>query len=222
MDGTGLLFADFISALGPEFKTRVATYPADPSLGYDELEVVARSFLPHDEPFILLAESFSGPIAISIAASKPIGLASLILCCSFVRSPQPLLARAGGILGLFPATLLPMAILSKYLLGRYSSVRLRAALREALAAVSSNILRARAKAVGIVDVTAKLAEIEIPVLYLRATHDLLVTRASCDLILETAPDVRVAELEGPHLLLQAEPSAAAAVVRDFVRSVIEI
>jgi hypothetical protein len=33
MDGSGLLFADFISALGPEFRTQVVTYPDDPSLG---------------------------------------------------------------------------------------------------------------------------------------------------------------------------------------------
>jgi len=222
MDGTGLLFADFISALGPEFNTRVATYPADPPLGYDELEVVARSFLPRDEPFILLAESFSGPIAISIAASKPTGLVGLILCCSFARNPRAVLAGVGSFLGPALAKLLPMAILEKYLLGRPASVRTRSALRQALAAVSFNTLRARAKVVAIVDVTPKLGALEIPVLYLRATHDLLVTRAACDLILEKAPDARVAELKGPHLLLQAAPIAAAAVIRDFARSTIEI
>ncbi len=222
MDGSGLLFADFISALGPEFNTRVVSYPADPSLGYGELETVARSFLPKDQPFVLLAESFSGPIAISISASKPSGLVGLILCCSFARNPRPWSAGLEALLKLFPAKLLPTAILSKFLLGRFSSAHLRAALRQALAMVSSKTLRTRAMAGSAIDVSAKLRQLHIPILYLRATGDLLVTRAACDHILEAAPHAQVAELEGPHLLLQAAPSAAATVVREFLRSAIAI
>jgi pimeloyl-ACP methyl ester carboxylesterase len=221
MDGTGLLFADFISALGPEFEARVITYPDDPSLGYNELEEIVRSFLPQDRPFAVLAESFSGPIAISIAASEPPGLFGLVLCCSFARNPRPLFAPAEILLKFFPVKLVPMAVLNKYLLGRWTSTRLRSALRGALAKVSSNTLRARAKAVTTTDVSAKLRQLRIPVLYLRATDDLLVTRTARGHILQTAPHVQVAELEGPHLLLQTSPSPAAATVGNFLRSAIE-
>lgn len=77
-------------------------------------------------------------------------------------------------------------------------------------------------AVSAIDVSAKLRQLHIPILYLRATDDLLVPRAACYHILETAPHVQVAELEGPHLLLQAAPSAAATIVSDFVRRAIAI
>jgi pimeloyl-ACP methyl ester carboxylesterase len=93
MDGTGVLFADFVASLPPEFKPLVVAYPNDPKLGYPELEVLARAALPRDQRFILLGESFSGPVAISIAASNPPGLLGLILCCTFARSPHPLLAQ---------------------------------------------------------------------------------------------------------------------------------
>jgi len=222
MDGTGLLFADFISALGLEFETHVVTYPDAPSLGYKELELVARSFLPDNQPFVLLAESFSGPIAISISASKPRGLIGLILCCSFARNPRFLLAGIETLLKLFPPKLAPMGILSKYLLGRSSSNHLRVALEEALATISSNTLRARVKAVAAIDVSAKLIQIQIPILYLRAIDDFLVTHVASDHILEIAPHVRVVDLEGPHLLLQASPHLAARVVTDFSRSALKI
>ncbi|MGO4780317.1 alpha/beta hydrolase, partial [Lysobacter sp. 2RAB21] len=62
MDGTGALLDDFIAAMAPRFATSVIAYPRDRALGYDELVVFARSRLPLDAPYLLLGESFSGPI----------------------------------------------------------------------------------------------------------------------------------------------------------------
>ncbi len=70
LDGTGLLFDEFTSALGSDVDVIVASYPVNKPLGYAELEPIARSFIPSDNPFFLLGESFSGPIALSIAASS--------------------------------------------------------------------------------------------------------------------------------------------------------
>jgi len=221
MDGTGLLFSDFISALGPEFTTHVVSYPNDPSLGYDELERIARSSLPNDRPFAILAESFSGPIAISIAASQPPGLMGLILCCSFADNPRPLFGQAQVLLKLFSPKLVSMAILDKFLLGRWSTDQLRAALRETLDSVSSNTLRARAKEVRAIDVSAKLDRIRIPIIYLQGSDDLVVPTSALDYILKTAPRVQVARLPGPHLLLQTAPSAAAQIVSNFLQSTIQ-
>jgi pimeloyl-ACP methyl ester carboxylesterase len=82
MDGTGQLFDDLVAALGPGVETVVVSYPPDPALDYAQLEIIARSNLPPYQPFVLLGESFSGPIAVSIAASAPQNLRGLILCCS--------------------------------------------------------------------------------------------------------------------------------------------
>src|ERR1700747_688914 len=103
MDGTGVFFDDFVTALGSEFKPVVVAYPNAPSLGYSELETLARAALPRDEPFLLLGESFSGPIAISVAASNSRGLLGLILCCTFARNPHPLLPLVCATLRPLPA-----------------------------------------------------------------------------------------------------------------------
>ncbi|HMA00429.1 MAG TPA: hypothetical protein VKP66_20995 [Steroidobacteraceae bacterium] len=75
LDGTGKLFAAFLRALGPGVESRVVEYSPDEPLGYEELELRVRAALPRDRPYVLLGESFSGPIAMRIAASAPAGLA---------------------------------------------------------------------------------------------------------------------------------------------------
>jgi pimeloyl-[acyl-carrier protein] methyl ester esterase len=89
MDGTGQLLGRFLEALGPEVRAIVVSYPIAQALDYSQLEACARKMLPSDQPFVLSGESFSGPIAVSIAASSPNGLRGLVLCCSFVKNPRP-------------------------------------------------------------------------------------------------------------------------------------
>jgi pimeloyl-ACP methyl ester carboxylesterase len=102
MDGTGELFAPFVAALGAGFEVRTVRYPGDHCGGYRELEEIARQAIPADRPYILLGESFSGPIAISIAASAPGQLRGLVLCCTFARNPRPALAALKPFIGALP------------------------------------------------------------------------------------------------------------------------
>lgn len=216
LDGTGLLFADFVAALGPDAKTIVVSYPTDLPLGYDELEPIARSFLPQDEPFFLLAESFSRPIAIAIAASSPPGMLGLVLCCSFARNPMPAFAPFRFALGAAPVRALPLALLGFFVLGRFATPALRAALAQPLALVAPAVLRARARAALSIDLVSLLPQIKLPVLYLRAGEDRIVSKASCDLVSSLLPQTAVVQLSAPHFLLQVQPKLAAAAVTEFI------
>jgi len=69
MDGTGELFGAFADTVRAD--TQVVRYPSTQALDYAELEQFVLSKLPRQEPFVLLGESFSGPVALSIAASRP-------------------------------------------------------------------------------------------------------------------------------------------------------
>ena len=91
LDGTGDLFAPVVDALGPNVPTQIVRYPLSHASDYPTCEAVARGALPTDCPYVLLGESFSGPIAVSIAAAAPPGLRGLILCSTFVCNPQPCL-----------------------------------------------------------------------------------------------------------------------------------
>jgi pimeloyl-ACP methyl ester carboxylesterase len=218
LDGTLKLRDDFVSALGTDFESIVVSYPADRPTGYSELASLARSALPQDRPYAVLGESFSGPIAISIAASRPRGLIGLILSCSFARNPRPLLRAAWPLLAPVPLKLAPMRLLSPLLLGRFGTKPLRSALDEAIRAMPNSVLRARVSAVLSVDVTAELSKLRVPILYLRTSEDRLVPRSCSESFARAVPHAQIIEIEGPHLLLQTAPSAAAAAIRDFVTS----
>lgn len=217
LDGSGQLFADFVASFGPEVETTVVSYPAELPLGYSELEQIVRSSLPHDQPFYLLAESFSGPTAISIAASSPPGLLGLILCCSFARNPLPLLALFLPAVRLAPVSVLPIALLSFFVLGPFASPSLRSALARSLSLVSPSALRARACAALSVNVSALLPRIKVPVLYLRASENRLVHRSSAELIVSLSRNAKISEFVAPHFLLQVLPFQAASSVLDFMR-----
>lgn len=72
MDGTGELFAPLIGALGSSIESIVVRYPTDQPLTYSELFPQVRAALPRSGPFVLLGESFSGPLALMLAAEAPV------------------------------------------------------------------------------------------------------------------------------------------------------
>jgi pimeloyl-ACP methyl ester carboxylesterase len=184
-----------------------------------ELEELARASLPVGRPFILLAESFSGPIAISLAATKPVGLRGLVLVCSFARSPLLVPTVLGSVIRRLPVRLVPSSIAAAFLLGRYATQSLRARLAAAISKVSSVVWKARLQAVLSTDVRAHLRNIDAPIIYLRAANDRVVPRHASDLIGTLLPSVKFLELEAPHFMLQAKPVECAACVAAFAREV---
>jgi pimeloyl-ACP methyl ester carboxylesterase len=219
MDGTGSLFADFAAALKPEVESLIVSYPGSEPLSYAQLEALVRGRLPANRPFLLLGESFSGPVAVSIAASPPPGLVGLVLCCSFFRNPRPDLSLLGQLVAALPMHM-PGAVANRLLFGRHSSARLRHALASALAQVSPATLRARFRAVLSVDVSSALAKVGVPVLYLRATEDLLVPPRVAAAVRRILPGTTIADIEGPHCLLQASPGASASELKAFLNHVV--
>ncbi|WP_250626455.1 alpha/beta fold hydrolase [Pinirhizobacter soli] len=219
MDGTGDLFQPFMVALEDKFLVKVVTYPCSEPLGYSDLESIVRSALPADGPFVILGESFSGPIAISVAASHPQGLMGLILCCTFARNPRPRLRSLGFLIGVLPAGAFFIRSVSGALLGRFSTRALREMFLEAVIKVTPETLRARLKSVLSVDATEELAAIDVPVLYLRAGEDAVVPTAAVNLVKSIQSGMKVVEVDAPHLLLQAAPGKAAQVISEFVDAI---
>jgi len=142
LDGTGELFADFVSALDG-IRTRVISYPADRAMDYAQHEAFARAKLPADEDYVLLAESFSGPVGIAIAASRPPRLKGFILCVSFAANPLPLFSPFSRLLTALPAIRMPPALAAPWLYAGRATPELRRAHAAAMARVSPRVLAAR-------------------------------------------------------------------------------
>jgi pimeloyl-ACP methyl ester carboxylesterase len=217
MDGTARLFHRFDAALRAQtaIDTQAIAYPAAP-LDYAALEAFVRERLPRDRPFIVLAESFSGPLGAALRADPPPGMRALILCCSFVRNPRPMLAPLRHLLGLVPFGTLPGFALRQALLAPYATPALQTELATALAQVPPSVLRQRLRAVLESDASRSFARGSLPVLYLRARHDRLVPPANAVQILRQAAGAQLADIAAPHMLLQAAPEAAAVAVAAFI------
>jgi len=219
LDGTGDLFAPFLNALGDEIQTQVIRYPHDRVLGYAELTQWIRQKLPSDEPFYILGESFSGPIAISLAAQSPLGLKGLILCCTFASNPRPRLAWARSLIPYFPIGWTSTFALDQALLYPQGTPELRQAIARAVSSVDVRVLRSRLEAVLAIDVESQVAKIRIPCLLLSAKRDRLVPAQAPARIQASLADVRSLELDGPHALLQARPTEAASAIASFIQDV---
>jgi pimeloyl-ACP methyl ester carboxylesterase len=220
MDGTGLLFEPFVEALPDTLAPVVVSYPPDQLLGYEALLDRVLGALPRDAPFVLLGESFSGPLALMAAARRPEGLCAVVLCASFVRSPLPWLPSAlHALIGGTCFSIMPEFARSAALLGRDASPEIRSLLRQAHALVTPDVMAARARAILGVDATRALEQCLVPILYLQAAADRMVTPGSWKLIAERRPEARVEVLPGPHLLLQTRPCEAVATIERFLRSV---
>ena len=103
MDGTGILFKAFVGLLPGGIDVRVVAYPEDEHLSYVELADRVRGGLPRGTPYVIIAESYSGPVA-SILAAHPIGnLQAVVFVSSFVALP-------GGRIGPWIATVMPTAV----------------------------------------------------------------------------------------------------------------
>lgn len=222
MDGTGLLFEPLIAALGDRVRIKVVTYPTAGHANYAALEAIARQALPTEGAYVILGESFSGPIAIRLAATASSQLKGLILCCSFATSPMPFLAPLRRLTRAMPIVIPPAAILGRVLLGKFYSPTLAVHLANALKRVPPATIRARLCAVLSVDARSELAVLRVPLLYLRATEDRLVPARAGHQISEINPNTRIVNIEAPHFLLQAKPTDAARIVEEFLGKTNEV
>lgn len=216
LDGTGELFAPFTAACADAIATRVIAYPADRGMTYAEHETWARAQLPNDRDFVLLAESFSGPVGIAIAAAPPPGLIGLVLCASFAANPMPVFGPLSRLVGALPAARIPAALTAPWLYANRATPELRRAHARAMARVTPAAIRARVQAILAVDHRALLERVRVPILYLRATADRLIPASAGLEILRLRPDTMLAEIDAPHFLLQTEPYPAVAAIMRFI------
>lgn len=220
LDGTGLLFEPLCRELSPDIIPEVISYPTQQTATYSELIELVRPKLPTGESYVLLAESFSGPVAIKLAAERPTGLRGLILCASFVTCPHRFVPRWAARL-VVPAMFYPAPMLAKFraLVGKYSSPELRSLIDKSLSSVSSGVLAERLREVIRVDVTGELQRCRVPILYLQGTRDYVVPSSNLTRIRQLQPDVESIQITAPHMILQTQPVATAEAIERFVRKV---
>jgi pimeloyl-ACP methyl ester carboxylesterase len=213
MDGRGLLLEPLLARLRRSHEVRVLQLPDAGPQTYRALDDHVQGLLPRDrEPYALVAESFSGPLALRLAAGEPTGLAAVVLVNSFVARPVGLLSALGASVGVPWLSRLGLAqrLAAGPMLGADAPPELLAALSRELSRVPAATLGARLRTLATANETPAYLHTQLPIFYLRGEQDRLVDESALRTLIGLRPGLQLQRIEGPHLLLQRHPEACAA------------
>jgi pimeloyl-ACP methyl ester carboxylesterase len=209
LDGTGKLFAPLIPWLEAYFDLLVVTYPDLNS--FQEYIDCAQNQLPAEPGFSLLAESFSGPIAMALMAHRPAQIGPSILCATFARSP---LASLTLMANHVPAQMFSIGALSEFCMDVYEVDEEDFSETQPLPLnvteqIDGSVLKHRISVLSRIDVSALLPQVEAPVLCLHGLRDRIVSEQDAKMIEDHLPGARRMNIDAPHLLLQTRPEECA-------------
>ena len=208
-EGNGKLFAPLIPWLDSHFELKVIKYPDLNS--FDEYIECAQNQLPAEPGYSLLAESFSGPVAIALLAQRPGQIGASVLCSTFARSPLATLTKMANHV---PQQMFSIGALGEYCLDGQAEFDedlsetqpLPLNITEQLDGV---VLRHRIAVMSRIDVSALLPQIDPPVLLLHGRRDRIVSDLEARVIEQNLPGVNRVDLDAAHLLLQIRPQQCA-------------
>lgn len=153
MDGTGGLFAALQRHLAPELGARVVHFSPDRPRTYEQL--LGEIPIPASS-FAVVAESFSGPLGIRVAARFSDRVTALVLVTTFARRPSALGRLLRPVLGPLFRVQPPDLALRIALIGMDASAHDVAELRSVLSSVDPKVLAARLREVVSIDVSREL------------------------------------------------------------------
>ncbi len=212
MDGTGILFEPFLKSLAQDISTRVIRYPCDKELSYNELVSFVQKQLPKDKEFILLAESFSGPIAYKLVNNKK--LKAIIFVASFIQPPNKLLVLSKILpVSFFIPKQLPDMLL-KFLLGPLASKEICKLVNKSLLKVKNHVFAFRLKEME--KLSKNNAETINKSIYIQAISDNLVSAEHAVIIKQVSKESKIYKVEGSHFVLQVNPEKYSEIVKNEI------
>lgn len=216
IDGTGKMFGPLIGQLPDWLTPLVLDYPTQDVLSYPQLVERLGPRLP-DSPFIMLAESFAGPLALMLCENAGRQLKALVLCATFVSNPRPWLSKlAPLVLYEWVMAQPPRKWMARLFVTGDAPDEL---LERALAihkTVAPRVTLNRLREVLAVDVRDIYRNCRIPLLHLYAQHDHLITSHPTRELQRLRPDVPSIGIDGPHFLLQTRPAQCSRAIETYL------
>jgi pimeloyl-[acyl-carrier protein] methyl ester esterase len=218
LDGTGELFRPLLAVIANGWPTQVVSYPVGQILSYAQLLASIERQIGTERLVVLLAESFSGPLALRFACEHPEAVRAVALCASFVRPPLP---RWFGwfVLPFMFRIPPPPFLVRRLMVGRDAPSSLVKSVRDTIGSVAPGVLARRLKDVLSVNCEDALRRCPARIMYLVGMRDVLVRESSASAIRAIRPDTLFRRIEGPHLLLQREPAASWREIEKFLTAI---
>ena len=221
LDGTGKSFEPLLPLIAADAGVTVVRYPADRSLSFEQTVACAAGQIPRESSPVIIAESFSGPVAIRMIASGRVSPKALVLCATFVRSPHPVLWRIVRFLRL-PLAIRPDMPRSffKFVIGPDSLIEtLKPLWKKVHAEVPARIMDSRLALINTIDVTGDLQKLTLPCLFLQAANDRIIPSSRLEDITCRIPHMQVKSIDAPHFILQAAPDDCLQAVETFIKQI---
>ena len=217
LDGTAELRQTALGLDWGGMRTRALSLPSHGPQDYESLAAAISPALPPGV-LVLLAESFSSPLAMLLAANEPHRVKALVLVAGFCANPQP---SGLGWLPLQPLLSLtpPAFLLKQFLTGEDATPELLASLTAAAGHTPAATLAERVR------VALALRETDcpnlggLPVLLLQARQDRVIPWDAQSQLERHFPEATCHWVDGPHLLLQTRAQECRDAVIEFLADV---
>ena len=214
-DGTGELFSPLLKVLDKSISTVTVRYSHE--ITFDDYVKSAAKLLPQEKA-VLIAESFSGPIALALMAQYPSQIKSTILCATFATSPFRLLTnfvKFAPTVFFEPNPTQPHTI-QNFCLNQETDDALLEQTLATIRSVKAKTIQARLNVLSQIDMHSILPKIKNPILYLQALRDNIVNSDLSEQLINALPNVTLKKIDGPHLLLQSRPTECAEAIKAFL------
>jgi pimeloyl-ACP methyl ester carboxylesterase len=220
LDGTGSLFAPLLGHLPETLTPVVVKYPPDQVLYYEQLFPYIREVMPWNEPYILLAESFSGPLAIKFAAEQPENIHAVVLASAFfskIDAPDASWTSFFTKEKWFERAT-PDSAIKQLVTGGICESSLLSSIKQAIHTVKPEVLAHRVRLMVEIDYSSALEELRAPLLCLAGTQDKLAAQQAIQKLLAAKENSKCVNFNSSHLLLQTHPKEAIEAIQDFVNN----
>jgi len=220
LDGTGLLLEPVVASLPSEIRSTLVRYPSDLKGCYQDYAGAAGMDLDTEAPAVVIAESFSGPVAVRLAAANP-GVKAIVLSGSFISHP-----RAKSLRNLLPLLAIGLRLnrtshlfIRLLLAGMDAPKELIQIVAEAARRVPVKVLVHRLGLALSCDESQAFAKLTIPVLALIGDSDRLVPASYSAALMEIQPRLILRSFPTSHLILERKTEEAIACISHFLARV---
>ena len=216
LHGTDALFEKFHSALPDQQECEQINLPEKGKQDYQTLGDWLDNHLPHrkDKKRLIIAESFSGPLAMMIAAQRADEVAGIVLASCFCDAPH----NPG--IALLPLRPLFMVkphrkALEHFLVGKDASDQDIEELAQVIQTIPSSTLTKRVRAILELEEGDTPRLKDTPMLLLQAQDDNLIPWEAQQRLEAHYPNARVHWIPSPHMILQRHAKTCLEKIMDF-------
>ena len=208
MDGTGILLRPFVELLPVAIDATVVRYPEDIYLTHEQLAKRVMDIVPRSEPYVILAESYSGPVACLLAAHPVGNLQAVVFVASFVSLPWGRLGR--WIAKFLPTALFrrrtPAWILRWLLMDADAPPAMISEAQDIIARIHPEVLAQRLRDSLSADFRWMLRDCTARIVCLAPESDRLLGERGLRGFLAAKPGIEIVRIAGPHSILQCAPA----------------